>query len=218
MDYNRKLLLLINRYMSPSLFLGLFRYVRFRVLLTRVKRSSGPINVVIGASGKGNIGWLSTERLWLDITKSDDWSKFFEHNQIHRILAEHVLEHLTPLELEGAIRNFHLFLRPGGSVRAAVPDGNHVSDAYIQRVKPGGYGAGSDDHKVLYTFAVLRDIFLSHGFTVTGLEYFDDSGYFHHSTWNVEDGYIRRSLAHDERNEPGTNNYSSIILDARKPG
>jgi predicted SAM-dependent methyltransferase len=175
------------------------------------------VSIVIGASGVAGREWIATEQFWHDITIFESWSKYFIAGQIDRILAEHVLEHLDPIETVQAIRNFYTFLRPGGYIRVAVPDGNHPYPEYIENVRPGGIGAGAFDHKVLYTFTSLRDLFLGEGFIVNGLEYFNDSGEFHTQRWNPEDGMIFRSYLHDERNIGGTNAYSSIIIDAHKP-
>jgi predicted SAM-dependent methyltransferase len=108
-------------------------------------------------------------------------------------------------------------LEPGGYVRIAVPDGNHPSPEYIENVRPGGIGSGAQDHKVLYTYATLNELFTSQGFVVNGLEYFDDSGDFITNQWKNEDGLIHRSFLNDERNRDGVNKYSSIIIDAFKP-
>lgn len=142
---------------------------------------------------------------------------FFEPGKVKRILAEHVMEHLNPLEAIQATQNFQEFLEPGGYVRIAVPDGNHPSPEYIENVRPGGIGPGAQDHKALYTFATLNELFTSQGFVVNGLEYFDDSGDFITNQWKNEDGLIHRSFLNDERNRDGVNKYSSIIIDAFKP-
>jgi len=142
---------------------------------------------------------------------------YFEPGKVKRILAEHVLEHLNPLEAVQATQNFYEFLEPGGYVRIAVPDGNHPSPEYIENVRPGGIGPGALDHKVLYTFAALNVLFTNHGFIVNGLEYFNVSGDFTANHWKNEDGIIHRSILNDERNNDGVNNYTSIILDAFKP-
>lgn len=172
---------------------------------------------MVGSSGLVRKTWLSTQESWLDITNFNHWSKYFEFNQVDRILAEHVIEHLHPHQLKVAIENFFLFLRPGGYVRIAVPDGNHPSLEYIQRVKPGGTGPGASDHKVLYTFSELSQHFTDCGFIVIGLEYFDNSQIFHQTEWESKDGPILRSRNNDPRNSNDHNNYSSIIIDAVKP-
>ena len=68
------------------------------------------------------------------------------------ILAEHVWEHLDCFAAIVAAQNCFKYLKPGGYIRVAVPDGWHPDKDYIDYVKPGGWGAGSDDHHVLYTY------------------------------------------------------------------
>jgi len=50
------------------------------------------------------------------------------------------------------------------------------------------------------------------------LEYFDARGNFHHAAWNEAEGMIHRSQRFDARNREGKLQYTSLILDARKPG
>ena len=194
-----------------------YRYLIFQYRLKQLSNDKRNPSIVIGASGISSTGWIATEQSWHDITSRQSWLVFFEPGKVKRILAEHVLEHLNPLEAEQATRNFYEFLEPGGYVRIAVPDGNHPSPEYIENVRPGGIGPGALDHKVLYTFTTLNELFTSQGFIVNGLEYFNDSGDFKADPWEKEDGMIYRSLLNDERNTGGVNNYSSIIIDAFKP-
>jgi predicted SAM-dependent methyltransferase len=193
-----------------------YRYLIFQHRLKQLSNDKRNPSIVIGASGISSTGWIATEQSWHDITSRQSWLIFFEPGKVKRILAEHVLEHLNPLEAEQATRNFYEFLEPGGYVRIAVPDGNHSSPEYIKNVRPGGIGPGALDHKVLYTFSTLNELFTSQGFIVNGLEYFNDSGEFIANTWKKEDGMIHRSLLNDKRNTGGANKYSSIIIDAYK--
>ena len=101
-------------------------------------------------------------------------------------------------------------------MRIAVPDGLHPDPAYIDQVKPGGSGSGSDDHKVLYTYKTLSKLLESVGFEIRLLEYFDEEGKFHYSEWSPDDGMIRRSSRFDQRNTVVPNAYTSLILDALK--
>lgn len=108
------------------------------------------------------------------------------------------------------------FLKPGGYVRAVVPDGNYPAPSYIEQVKIGGTGHSALDHNVLYIVDTFCQTFRKAGFEVQPLEYFDPNGNFQRKLWHTEDGFIRRSLKHDPRNKVGRPNYSSIILDAVK--
>jgi predicted SAM-dependent methyltransferase len=153
----------------------------------------------------------------LDVLEKKQWENYFSRGSIEAILAEHVWEHLT---LEQGIRAAKLcfeFIRPGGRLRIAVPDGLHPDPDYIDSVRPKGRGQGAADHRVLYTWRDLKSVLDAAGFEVKPLEYFDSDGQFHHADWDPVDGMIRRSSRFDERNRDGTLRYTSIIFDAFKP-
>ncbi|MEX0595957.1 MAG: methyltransferase domain-containing protein, partial [Candidatus Paceibacterota bacterium] len=132
------------------------------------------------------------------------------------MVAEHVWEHLTLEESSLALKNCFTYLRPGGHLRIAVPDGNHSNPDYIEMVKPGGYGNGSHDHKVLYTISSLSELLEKLGFKAKGLEYFDENHKFIFTDWNPAGGKIRRSKRFDPRNIGSEMIYSSLIVDAIK--
>ena len=185
--------------------------------LIRTIRLGKPLKVVIGASGIVQKGWLRTEVEFLNMLNLSDWQRFFKPNSIAVIIAEHVWEHLTISDGELAIQNCFEYLKPGGYLRIAVPDGFHVSKQYVEMVRPGGHGAGADDHKVLYNYQTLTQSLENAGFKTTLLEYFDEDGKFHFVEWSVEDGLIRRSKRFDQRNADRSLTYTSIIVDAFKP-
>lgn len=192
------------------------RHQRAREYLLEA-RGTRPLRVVVGAAGEAPEGWLATEQDFLDLLDPATWQAFFDEASLDAILAEHVWEHLTLEEGRQAARVCFDYLRPGGYARVAVPDGLHPDPAYRDYVRPGGSGAGADDHKVLYTHESLSEVFESAGFTVSLLEYFDAGGTFHFTDWDPGDGMIVRSRRFDERNRDGHNHYTSIIIDAVKP-
>ncbi len=184
----------------------------------RIKRSAGqsPVKLVVGASGKCQAGWIETNIQNLNFVREKDFRKFFKRDSIDSILAEHVFEHLTLEEGKKAALNCFKFIKPGGYLRVAVPDGYFPSDEYINQVKPQGCGAGCFDHKVLYTYTMLRDLLKSCGFIVILLEYWDEEHCFHSIPWDIEDGLVRRSRWNDPRNTKTEIKYTSIIIDAVK--
>lgn len=190
------------------LFVQLIHYHNFK---------KNKLKLIVGSSSTHQRGWIATEQSWLDISKSYDWDRYFRPEQVDAILAEHVFEHIDFDDLHNSIENVFRYLRPGAYIRIAVPDGNHPSDTYINHVKPGGTGDGSNDHKVLYTYNTLSAQFTRAGFIVTLIEYYDEYGIFHKRKWSAADGFIERSLEFDKRNYSGINKYSSIIIDATKP-
>ncbi len=190
---------------------SLYRKLRFRYR-TRAR----PLRLVIGASGIYDDGWVPSDIAYLDLMNAGHWATFFNAGSIDAMLAEHVWEHLTPDEGLLAARRCYKYLKPGGYLRVAVPDGYHPDQAYIAHVRPGGSGPGADDHKVLYNHVTFGELFEMAGFRVATLEHFDEKGLFHIEKWREEDGRIVRSSRFDPRNRDGTLNYTSIILDAHK--
>jgi predicted SAM-dependent methyltransferase len=172
--------------------------------------------IVIGSAGVHDPGWIPTEHTFLDLLRPEDWERFFRSDSIDALLAEHVWEHLTLEEGLVAARICFQYLKPGGYIRVAVPDGFHPSPRYIERVKIAGIGPGADDHKMLYTYKTLKGVFERAGFEVVLYEYFDEAGRFHYRAWDPQGGTIWRSVRFDKRNEGGVLGYTSIVLDARK--
>jgi predicted SAM-dependent methyltransferase len=107
-------------------------------------------------------------------------------------------------------------MKQGARLRVAVPDGFSPDRGYIDMVKPGGTGEGSDDHKALYNVELLEEMLVSAGFAVERLEYYDSNGLFHHFPWDPLDGMIHRSLTFDDRNADGVIRYTPLILDGFK--
>ena len=147
--------------------------LKLNLLATR-----SPLRVVVGAGKVYQKGWVPTEIDQLNLLEIDTWDKFFKINSINAILAEHVWEHLTEEEASRAAINCFHYLKSGGYIRVAVPDGFQPSADYMNAVKPGGTGAGADDHKVLYTYSTISRVFKSVGFEIELLEYFDETGQF----------------------------------------
>jgi predicted SAM-dependent methyltransferase len=182
-----------------------------------VRERKGELRVIIGAGGIEFPGWLSTEYPVTDFTDSGSLRRLFRPSSVAAFVAEHVWEHLTPEQAAAAARNCFEFLKPGGYLRIAVPDGLHPDASYIEYVRPGGTGLGSDDHKVLYNYRTLSATLEAAGLVVHLLEWFDEEGVFHFSDWDPEAGFVFRSARFDERNRDKPTTYTSIIVDAVKP-
>jgi len=208
---------------NPALHRMARLFLRARALLEvhalrDALQSHQAIRIVVGASGVADEGWLATNIEFLNLLKENDWTKFFEPGAVSAMLAEHVWEHLTEEEAVVAAQNCYKYLKPSGYIRVAVPDGFRPDPSYIKWVRPDGIGPGADDHKQLYTYRTLSDVFEKVGFRVELYEYYDETGNFHFKEWNPQDGMIRRSRKYDERNQHGEVRYTSIVLDAFKPG
>lgn len=186
--------------------------------LKRAVRHNPAPRIVVGSSGVFAEGWIPTDIDYLNLLRPSDWQRFFARNSLGGILAEHVWEHLTLAEGATAAKTCFEYLRPGARLRLAVPDGLNPDPAYRDWVRPGGSGIGADDHKVLYTHESLAHLLTEAGFRVELLEYFDAGGTFHYCDWDPAGGMIHRSRRFDERNQNGMLGYTSLIIDAQKPG
>ena len=177
----------------------------------------GDLKIIVGSSATKLDGWISTEYPCVDISDVRTLKKFFRPASVSNFLAEHVLEHLTPEQASLASVNLYSLLKRGGRWRIAVPDGFHPDEDYIEQVRPGGTGDGSDDHQVLYNVESLTDLLRKAGFIVESIEWFDCFGRFNSVEWGSEGGNISRSLKNDPRNQIKPYGYTSLIVDAVKP-
>ena len=178
----------------------------------RMKRAH-PLNVFIGGGNTAVEGWFSTDIDVLDITSPRDWISLFKPGSIDRILAEHVLEHLSESECRIALKQCYCYLKKGGLLRIGVPDGYRKDAVYVAEVSPP-----RDGHRVLFTIDKLVPFLESIGFRVTPLEYFDARGKFHAHPWDKAEGLIKRSFRFDNqaRFKRGNMFYTSLIVDAIK--
>jgi predicted SAM-dependent methyltransferase len=201
----------------------------WRKIQRAVNRRTGPFRlgrlgpnprIVIGAGTRHlEGGWIETDQEFLDLLKPEDWRRFFRPDSIAALLAEHVWEHLTVDQGVQAAHTCFTYLRPGGYLRLAVPDGLHPDQTYIDWVKVGGRSPGqlANGHKVLYTYHTLHALFQSVGFETRFYEYFDDNRQFRFIDWDPAKGHILRSKRFDKRNRDGNLRFTSIVMDAVKP-
>lgn len=214
-----------------------------RSLLRAVGDPERPLRVVIGGGFKfAPRGWHLTDEQLLDITRPQAWEALFGHRSVDALLAEHVWEHLPPDLGLRAAQQCRRFLKKGGTLRIAVPDGLHPHTAYREHVRPGGAGPGAVDHKVLFTHVSLTALLEEAGFEAVPLEYWDEGGRFHHEPWTADEGgpisrrprfppeagrFVRGAeyaQFNDESITPKRRvtsavwpyNYTSLIVDARK--
>jgi len=186
---------------------------RIRAEVRRFQQSGAAVKVIIGAGATRYSGWIATDLPAFDILKGGHWARLFPRRSIDRMLAEHVFEHLTAEQFAAFLGRARAYLKPSGRIRIAVPDGNHPDADYIARVRPGGSGPGAAEHKLLYTCAQMGALLRQSGYQYTLLEYFDAAGLFQRRPWEAQDGFIRRSAAHDRRNAAGELRYTSLIVD-----
>lgn len=192
-------------------FFKIIKYFKWLAYL----RFQKDICLIIGAGPTKYKKWFATDIDTLDVTKETDFKKSFQKKKINKILAEHVLEHLTDTEIGKMLKNIYQYSNQNLIFRVAVPDGYHAELDYINTVKPGGTGEGADDHKHLFNYQTLSKTFEKSGYTAEPIEYWDENGQFH-STYEDSNGYIRRSFKNDKRNKDGKPHYTSLIIDFYK--
>lgn len=189
-----------------------------RLQLFRKLNRKKVIKLNVGSAGiNQSDDWIPTDIDMLDITKYWNWINILLYRKVANIMAEHVWEHLNERDTILANKNCFKFLRRGGKLRIAVPDGFKPDPDYINYVKPGGYGAGAEDHKILYNYKSMKQSLESTGFKVELLEYWDENGMFHFNEWTSSEGHIKRSKRFDSRNQNAELKYTSLIVDAIRP-
>lgn len=178
------------------------------------------LKIVVGAGQyHNNPGWIHLQQTELDIVKKDNWEAFLGSNLIDYILAEHVFEHLTYEEGLVAAKLCYQYLKAGGSVRCAVPDGYFQDETYQNLIKVGGPGPADHpaaSHKIVYNYKTLSQVFEFAGFDVQLLEYVDETGRHHAADWDEDKGIIFRSKKYDPRNQSGTIVFPSLIIEGIK--
>lgn len=172
------------------------------------------LKVNLGAGGIDFEGWIATDYPFFDITNPRHWNYFFKRRKPLRLLAEHVLEHLTEEQVNMVFRNASVHLKVGGSFRIAVPDAWHSNPDYVECVRPGGWGHGSDDHKTFWNIESLSSVAEKYGFQVVALEYFDADKNFRSVPFDDKFGIIRRSRTKGYKSL--VEGSSSLIIDCIK--
>ena len=188
------------------------KYIHWQLYLLTAK----DIRLVVGAGPTKFPGWFSTDIYTLDVTKESDFKEYFTEKKIKYILAEHMLEHLTNEQLNKMVSNFYKYTDETINIRVAVPDGFHSDQQYINLVKPGGFGMGAEDHKNLFNYKTLSNLFEKQGFKSRLIEYWDENSEFHIGYKNDNKGFVERSMLNDDRNKMGNPVYTSIIIDFTK--
>lgn len=174
--------------------------------------------VLIGAGQTTQAGWVSTDQDVLNVTRPAEFRRYWRPGTVEAFCAEHVWEHLDATAARLGAEHCFIFLRPGGTLRIAVPDGLNPSPEYREHVRPGGTGPGAEDHQILHTKQTLCTLLGNAGFAARPLEWWDESGQFHAEPWSPDQGHIQRSAKHDPRNQDGQLCYTSLIVDGVKPG
>ncbi|MDR0533622.1 MAG: hypothetical protein LBH01_06685 [Verrucomicrobiales bacterium] len=159
-------------------------------------------------------GWQSISSKEFDLSKQDDFLRCWQKNSLETILADDVWNNLTVGQANQAARNCFDFLKTGGTLRIAVPDGNHPDPAYLADVYLESRKAGRRQ-RVLYNYKSLVDCLKQAGFIVNLLEYWDENRVLCTFDWESDNGKIQRSKKSIDNSKPFLN--TSLIVDAIKP-
>lgn len=182
--------------------------------LRKIIREAKPSKIILGSGSRQHREWLCTDYPVFDITSTIQWYYLFRNTQISEFLAEHVFEHLTEIQVFKSLSNINQYLKPGGTFHLSVPDSNHPNQIYIDHVRPGGSGAGADDHKSFWNIDSISELSKQIGFEVKPIEYCDENGKIITSDPENIAIPLVRSLSKGFKSK--IENYSSLIVDLIK--
>jgi predicted SAM-dependent methyltransferase len=200
----------------------------------RIAAHQGPLNIIIGAMYSEYPGWISTNWNELDMTKAYQWQKYFGQKKIDKILMEHVLEHISEDDIRSFLKSAYNSLKPGGTIRIAVPDGYNPDTRYHEFVMPARPRVGQErseypwikptdtiigdhNHKSLLTIDSITGLLKGAGFEVTPLEYYTKDGQLVANYTNDDNGAVYRTVSKDFQCYDFGKTFNSLIVDATKP-
>lgn len=209
----------VSTFGDPMPMLSAFRRASQNALgIYRLRRTTrrAPRRVVIGPARTDDAGWAPSHRSYLNLLVEAHWLRAFRPESLDALMAEHVWEHLTAEEGAEAARRCFRYLRPGGYLRVAVPDGLSPrcdAEREARLIASGHHPVG---HRVLFTYRTFSALFEAAGFRTELLEHYDEDGRFVATEWDPARGLVWRSARFDPRNRDGELQATSIILDAHR--
>lgn len=182
------------------LLIKFFKYNYRKHALQNALKTQGDLKIIVGAAETFQPGWYSTNEQWLDITKDSDWDAMFKGKPcLTHVVAEHVFEHLTYEEAGRALANIRRYLKDGGRVRIAVPDGYNPDPVYLKHVGINGIGDDAADHKQLLNVDTLSALLRDAGFKPAHIEGYAASGEgLVQNIYSAQDGFIMRSRSNTD--------------------
>jgi predicted SAM-dependent methyltransferase len=134
---------------------------------------------------------------------------------VDRVLSEHMLEHIRSRFAGGIFSEIVRLLRPGGTCRIAVPDGNCPG---YREYESRQTGQNALRHPALWNVGGLMEVMYGVGFdTVVPQQWFDAQGGYHHHPLDLSLGFIKRTLEQQYRTNTSVR-YTTLVVDARKAG
>jgi len=198
-------------------FLYKFRYLKLKFFIYFRK----DIKLILGAALTSQEGWLSTNEEWLNVADPKHWQRLFHNkNSVNNMVAEHVFEHLEIEEMRRSINLIYIYLRKNGTLRIAVPDGNHPDPKYRLNTGIRGIGADAADHKQFIKFEFIKNLLEEIGFKSTLREGYLKDGTLIRTKIDSELGFIKRSRSNNFLNKKDgwdfIDSNTSLIIDAIK--
>ena len=181
-------------YQLKLFILSMFTKISLKRQVRHLVTSGEKLQIIVGANNVKISQWISFDQNQLDITMASHWALYFKISTIDNILAEHVWEHLTPLQASSATELCFYFLKQGARLRIAVPDLYHISGYYCDLVSAKGSMVNVHNHQVDYNYKNLNNLLISHGFKTELLDWWDENGIFHSKYVDDEHGHIKRSF------------------------
>ncbi|HPE06192.1 MAG TPA: methyltransferase domain-containing protein [Smithellaceae bacterium] len=134
-----------------------------------------PTNLHLGCGKKFIPGFIHIDARKFNhsdyVCQLDDLS-IFKSDSVDLIYASHVLEHFKRYECKTALREWHRVLRPGGTLRLAVPDFEAIVKIYQEKkdvelligLLYGGQDYQYNYHHIVFDFESLSKLLSSVGF------------------------------------------------------
>ena len=203
---------------------NLFKYIFYKIRFLKLYfalLNKKKVKLILGAALTNQVGWSSTNEEWLDISNRTHWRRLFKGRKLlSRAIAEHVFEHLTKEQMKNAFQLIYEHLNIGGTLRIAVPDGNHPDNTYRINTGINGIGADASDHKQFLSFEILKYELEKVGFKCFQMEGYNNKGELMVKNLPPELGYINRTRQNkDKFSKQGwefKDSQTSLIVDAYK--
>jgi len=119
---------------------------------------AGLVRLNLGCGSNEFPGWVNIDRK----LGTEVYPLPYADDSVDEIRASHILEHASFLEAQEWLREWVRVLKPGGTIKVAVPGFEKIvelgkSDAHWQYYLMGGQTTDNDYHKSVWTHRGLRD-------------------------------------------------------------
>jgi ubiquinone/menaquinone biosynthesis C-methylase UbiE len=125
----------------------------------------------------------------------------YQHNSIDKIYACHVLEHFSRWEYKAVIKRWYDILKPGGTIRIAVPDFEKIVE-YYQQTKDlaalRGLICGGQDYDENFHYCCWDFNLLKQDLEECGFEYIHKYDWRNTDHNNIDD-YSQSYLPHMDK-------------------